>query len=161
MGPDEVSGGTVAADTSGEPDAGGDAPDSADQPVSPAAPGQATVAVDGQEWTLTEPGAIGCSIAEDMVSFSFVMGDNEVTLGGGANRSDGAWLGSIDLRVLGADTDLGPAAYYPDLAANGDAVTIDGERLTYAGPMLRQPPNDGSNPPPEDAGSGTISVTCG
>jgi hypothetical protein len=129
--------------------------------VDPQPPGQAKAVVDGREFTFTEPGALDCLIAEGSLTFSFRIGDNEVTLGAGANRSDTGWLGSIDLRIANPDGEDGPVSYFPDLAANGDAVAIDGNSMSYSGPMQKQPPNDGSNPPPIDIGNGTISVTCG
>ena len=129
--------------------------------VNPQPPGQAMVTVDGQDFTLTEPGALECTIAQDAITFSFRIGDNEITLGGGANLYDTGWLGSIDLRVANPTGEPGPISYYPDLAANGDGVAIDGASMSYTGPMQKQPANDGSNPPPVDVGQGAISVTCG
>lgn len=124
-------------------------------------PGQATVMVDGQEFTLTEPGALECSITQDAITISFRIGDNEVTLGGGANLYDAGWLGSVDLRVAIPAGEPGPISYFPDLAAHGDGIVIDGVSMSYVGPMQKQPANDGSNPPPVDVGQGTISATCG
>ena len=123
-------------------------------------PGQAFVAVDGQEFTLTEPGGLDCAVSQDSVTFSFRIGDNEVTLGGGANLYDSGWLGSFDVRVANPSEGDGPVSYFPDLAVNGDGVAIDGDSMSYTGPMQKQPPNDGSNPPPVPAGDGTISLTC-
>ena len=119
------------------------------------------VTVDGQDFTLTEPGALECSIAEDAITFSFRIGDNEVTLGGGANLYDTGWLGSVDLRVANPTSEPGPISYFPDLAVNGDGIAIDGASMSYTGPMQKQPANDGGNPPPVDVGQGTISATCG
>lgn len=129
--------------------------------VAPQPPGQAMVMVDGQEYTLTDPGAIACMIAQDSLTFSYRVGDNEVTLGGGANLYDTGWLGGIDLRVANPAGEPGPITYFPDLATHGDAVAIDGASMSYSGPMQKQPANDGSNPSPIDVGDGTISVTCG
>ena len=123
-------------------------------------PGQAMVMVDGQEYTLTDPGALACTIGQDAITFSFRIGDNEVTLGGGANLYDDGWLGGIDLRVANPADEPGPISYFPDLAAHGDGIAVDGESMSYSGPMQKQPANDGSNPPPIDVGDGTISVTC-
>ncbi len=117
--------------------------------------------VDGQTFTLTEPGALACSITKDAITISFRIGDNEITLGGGANRYDAGWLGSIDLRVANPDGEPGPISYFPDLAAHGDRIAIDGDSVSYVGPMQKQPPNDGTNPPPVDIGDGAISATCG
>ena len=124
-------------------------------------PGQATVMVDGQEFTLTEPGALECSIAQDAITISFRIGDNEVTLGGGANLYEDGWLGSVDLRVANPAGEPGPISYFPDLAAHGDAIVIDGDSMSFVGPMQKQPANDGTNPPPVEVGEGTISATCG
>ena len=123
------------------------------------APGQAVASVDGLSFTLTEPGALDCTITDDAITFSFRIGDNEVTLGAGANRYD-EWLGNVNLRVADPDGEAGPIAYFPDLAANSDAIAISGNSFSYSGPMMKQPSNDGSNPPPVDVGDGTISVTC-
>ncbi|HEU4321114.1 MAG TPA: hypothetical protein VFS66_13670 [Acidimicrobiia bacterium] len=124
-------------------------------------PGQAYVMVDGLEYTMTEPGGIGCSIAEDSVTFSHRIGDNEVTLGGGASLADGAWFGAIDMTVANPEGENGPITYYPDLAVNGDGIEVSGASMSYSGPMLKQPAQDGSNPSPVDVGEGVISVTCG
>ena len=124
-------------------------------------PGQAAVMVDGQEFTLTEPGALECSITQDAITISFRIGDNEITLGGGANLSDAGWLGSVDLRVANPEGEQGPISYFPDLAAHGDSIAIDGDSMSYVGPMQKQPANDGTNPPAVDVGEGTISATCG
>lgn len=156
------------ADDAGEPatettasDGGSQDAPSGGSVLNPQPPGQAMVTVDGQDFTLTEPGALECSIAEDAITFSYRIGDNEVTLGAGANLYDTGWLGAIDLRVANPTGEPGPISYFPDLAANGDGVAIDGASLSYTGPMQKQPANDGSNPQPVDVGQGTISVTCG
>jgi hypothetical protein len=158
---DDTPSGDGAADTSSEAEAGAGDLGSGGEVVDPQPPGQATVSVDGQEWAFTEPGATACTIATDAIGFSFRIGDNEVTLGGGANLYDTGWLGGIDLRVADPDGADGPVTYFPDLAADGAGIAIDGDSMSYSGPMQMQPPNDGSNPPPEDVGDGTISVTCG
>ena len=116
--------------------------------------------VDGLEYTLTEPGAVACNIGGDSVSFSFRIGDNEVTLGGGASLSDGAWFGAIELVVANPEGENGPISYYPDLSTNAEGIALTGSSMSYSGPMLKQPAQDGSNPPPVDVGEGTISVTC-
>ena len=38
--------------------------------------------------------------------------------------------------------------------------TVDGSTMSYSGPMLKQPANDGSQPPPVEVGEGTIRATC-
>lgn len=123
--------------------------------------GQATASVDGLEFTLTESPALTCAITDEAITFAFWIGDNEVTLGGGANLYDTGWLGAVTLTVANPDGEAGPITYYPDLAANGSTIAIDGSSMSYSGPMLKQPANDGSQPPPVDAGEGTFSVTCG
>ena len=128
--------------------------------VNPQPAGQAFVAVDGLEYTMREPGALDCTISDEAITFSFRIGDNEVTLGGGANQYDDGWIGNIDVRVANPTSEPGPITYFPSLLANGDRLVIDGSSASYAGPMQKQPANDGSNPPPVDAGDGTISVTC-
>ena len=148
-GDDEGDGG----DEGGNDDGGGDIVNR--QPA-----GQALVSVDGREYTLTEPGALACTISDDAVTFSYRIGDTEVTLGAGANKYDDDWLGNIRVAVANPDGEDGPIGYAPDLAANGDGLVIDGSSASYAGPMLKQPPNDGTNPPPIDVGDGIISVTC-
>lgn len=52
----------------------------------------------------------------------------------------------------------GPISYFPDPAADGDALVIDGNSASYSGPMQKQPANDGSNPASVDVGNGVISV---
>ena len=148
---------TVQGSSTGEATGGG----GGGAVVDPQPPGQAMVMVDGQEYTLNEPGAIACTIGQDAITFSFRIGDNEVTLGGGANQNDNEWLGGIDLRIANPAGEPGPINYSPDLAAHGDGIAVDGESMSYSGPMRKQPANDGSNPPPIDVGDGTISVTCG
>ena len=144
---------TVQGNSTGEASTGGVI-------VEPQPPGQAMVMVDGQEYTLTDPGALACTIEQDAITFSFRVGDNEVTLGGGANLYDDGWLGGVDLRVANPAGEPGPISYFPDVAAHGDGIAVDGESMSFSGPMQKQPANDGSNPPPIDVGDGTISVTC-
>lgn len=122
--------------------------------------GQALVSVEGQEYAMSEPGALACSISDESITFSFRIGDNEVTLGAGANLYDTGWLGNITTTVGNPTGEEGPIIYFPDLAANGDRLVIDGNSASYSGPMQKQPRNDGSNPPPVDVGDGIISVTC-
>jgi hypothetical protein len=128
--------------------------------VNPQPAGQALASVDGIELTLTEPGALACTLADDSITFSFRIGDNEVTLGAGANLYDDGWLGSVDLRVANPTGEDGPITYSVGLPANSSGMAVDGESFSYSGPMLKQPANDGTNPPPIDVGNGTISITC-
>lgn len=128
--------------------------------VDPQPRGQAMVSVDGREFTLTEPGALDCTITEQAVTFSFRIGDNEVTLGAGSNRSDDLWFGTIDLRIANPDGEPGPIAYFPTFPDHSDGVAVDGGSFSYTGPMKKQPPNDGTNPLPVDVGDGLVTVTC-
>lgn len=121
-------------------------------------PGQALVSVDGEEFTFDTPGLADCNVEPDTFTFSYVIGDNEVGLAGGANLYEDGWLGDITLRVV---RDNLPYQYFPDQDALDDGIAIDGDSISYSGPMLMRPPNDGTNPPPESVGDGTISVTCG
>lgn len=123
-------------------------------------PGQAIASVDGQEFTLEVSPALDCAISEESITFAFWVGDNSVVLGGGANHYDDGWLGGIDLRIAEPEGEPGPVAYFPDLTVNGGGIAIDGDSMSYSGPLMKQPPNDGSNPPPEVVGDGTFSVTC-
>lgn len=164
-GDDDASGSTPestseseSAGGEGSAESGGDGSNGA--VVDPQPPGQALASVDGQEFTLTEPGALACTLADDSITFSFRIGDNEITLGAGANRTDGEWFGGIDLRVANPTSEDGPVTYFPELPANSAGMVVDGDSFSYSGPMMKQPPNDGSNPPPIDAGNGTISITC-
>lgn len=121
-------------------------------------PGQAVVSVDGEEFTFETPGLTDCNVEPDTFTFSYVIGDNDVGLAGGANLYENGWLGDITLRVF---RDNLPYQYFPDQDALDDGIAISGDSISYSGPMLMRPPNDGSNPPPESVGDGTISVTCG
>lgn len=143
-------------DTAGDDDAGsGDGGDV----VNPQPAGQAFVSVDGLEYTMQEPGALECTISDESITFSFRIGDNEVTLGAGANLYE-EWLGNIQLVVANPAGEAGPIGYSPDLAANGSGLVIDGSSASYSGPMQKQPANDGTNPPAVDVGDGIFSVTC-
>ena len=146
-----VEDGTAGNDTGTD---GGDA-------ASQSPPGQATASVDGLEYTFDTPGPLACNIEQDTLTFSYIIGDNEVGLAGGANLYDDGWLGSIDLRVANPDNEPGPITYFADVIAHGDGISIDGASMSYSGPMMKQPANDGSNPPPVEVGNGTISTTCG
>ncbi len=132
--------------------------------VDPASPGQATARVDGLELTFELPGALGCSISDDSITYSYRIGDNEVTLGAGFNRVDGGWMGSIDLSVRDPEGEPGPIGYYPAPGQQGvleeSLIAVDGQSMSYSGPMLKQPANDGSLPAPVDVGTGTVSATC-
>lgn len=153
--------GTVAGTESND-DGGGDSGSSAGQIVDQQPAGQATASVDGSEFTLDVSPALDCSITPEGVTFAFWVGDNSVVLGGGANYYDeDGWLGHIELSVAEPEGQDGPVAYFIDMESDGDRIAVDGDSFSYSGPMLKQPPNDGSNPAPVDAGDGTFSATCG
>lgn len=128
--------------------------------ANPQPAGQAFVSVDGLEYTMQEPGGVACTIDDEAITYAFRIGDNEVTLGAGANLYDTGWLGNISLRIANPTGQDGPVTYFPDLAVDGDGLVVDGASSSYSGPMMKQPPNDGSNPPPVEVGDGVISVTC-
>lgn len=69
------------------------------------------VSVDGEEFTFDTPGLADCKVESDTFTFSFIIGDNEVGLAGGANLYDDGWLGDITLRVV---RDNLPYQYFPD-----------------------------------------------
>lgn len=148
-----ASGGTSASDGQNASSGGGNV-------VDPQPPGQARAVVDGQEYTFTEPGGVDC-ITPEAITFSFRIGDNEVTLGGGANLYDDGWLGGIDLTVFNPEGEDAPISYFPDLANNGDRIAVDGDSVSYSGPMQRNDPDDITNIDGIPAGDGTVSVTCG
>lgn len=142
---------------------GGDAP--ADGSIDDPAPaGTATASVDGQDLTFDTVLASGCSIADDAIAFAFSNADGTVTIAAGLNNVGGdTWDGNIRVELPNPDGE-GTLAYNTEPAqgitlAEG-SVVVDGSSMTYAGPMLFQPPNDGSNPSPESVGDGTISATC-
>ncbi len=123
--------------------------------------GQAHVTVDGREYTLTDPGALECSIGEDELTFSFIIGDNEVVLGGGVTMSNDGWFGSIDLRIANPDGEPGPISYFPDFRDLPDGVAVEGDSVSYSGPLMKQTPMESGNlPDPVDVGNGVISATC-
>lgn len=162
---DDVGGGAATAETTGTVPAEASTGDAGDPTgnagvVNAPPPGQAIVFVDGLELLFDEPGGVGCIIEDDSFSFSFRIGDNEVTLGAGVIRAADAWMGAIDLVVANPDGEDGPIAYFPNLTDNSDRVSVDGNSMSFVGPFMKQPPQDGSNPTPVDVGEGTISVTC-
>ncbi len=147
----------------GAPESGGNSGDGGSAGgvvVNPQPPGQAMAVVDGLEYTLTEPGGFACSITPDEISIAFRIGDNEVVLGGGVNLYDTGWSGGIDLRVANPDGEDGPISYFANLASIANGIAVDGDSMSYSGPMQKQPANDGSNPPPVDVGEGSFSATC-
>lgn len=131
--------------------------------VGPAPAGQAMASVDGQEITFDEVLAGGCSISDEAITYGFAAADGVTTLGAGLNHMDGEWMGSIAVDVPNPDGE-GVIGYYPAPVEGASlaegSVVVDGSSMSYSGPMLMQPPNDGTNPPPVDIGDGTISATC-
>jgi hypothetical protein len=112
-------------------------------------PGQASISVDGIELTLDEPGGTGCSIGENEFGCSFRTAVNAITLGGGGASSEGdGWNGAIRLVVGDPYTE-----YVVDLTQFGEShLAFSGSSMSYEGPWVK-----GAG---EDAGTGTISVTC-
>jgi hypothetical protein len=152
--------GTAATDSADSGDAGSDSGSGGSGGVvDPQPPGNAIAVVDGQEFAFDLPGGLACQVSEEEFSFSFRIGDNEVVVGGGATRSNGEWFGSVSLQVF-ADNNV--TDYSANVIDNPSAIAIDGNSVSYSGPMeKRAPTEDGSVPEPEDVGNGTISFTCG
>lgn len=163
-GTDTGTDGTTAGTESGDDDGsnGGDSDSSSGEVVDPQPPGQATVSVDGQEFVFDTLGPSPCNIEADSISFAFAIEETSATLGGGANLTDDGWQGDILMRIF--DEEGLPVQYYlqseEGLMILGD-IAVDGNSMSFSGPMEMQPPNDGSNPPPVEVGDGTISATCG
>ena len=128
--------------------------------VDAAPAGQAMATVDGREFSWDLPGAVPCDIQEGEFSFAFRSDANDTTLGGGGFRSDSDWGGEILITVPEPQGEIGVTQYFVNLAENGDGLDIRADGLTYSGPWMMRPPNDGSNPPPVDAGEGTLTLTC-
>ena len=117
--------------------------------VDPQPAGQASISVDGIEVTLEELGATACSIGDDEFGFSFRSADNAITLGAGGTYTDGSgWSGSLMLIVADPYDE-----YVVDLAqVDESTLAFSGSSMSYQGPWIR-----GAG---EDAGTGTVSVTC-
>ena len=99
-----------------------------------------------------------CVVEEDEFAFSFVIGDNEVVLGGGGFRNDDEWLATTDLRIANPSGEPGPISYFPVI--DSFEIGIGRDSVSIAGPIQKRPANDGSNPPPVDVGEGTFTFTC-
>lgn len=153
-----------AGDEAAEP--ADDADDAASGAIDGAPPaGQAVARVDGYDLTFEIPGPGPCTVSDDTFTYSFVQGDNEVTLAAGVNGVDGGWMGSISLTIANPpDGEAGPIAYYPAPGDQGvfdePLFVVDGNSVMYDGPMLKQPANDGSLPEPIDVGTGVVIATC-
>ncbi|HEX9684141.1 MAG TPA: hypothetical protein VGA13_13735 [Acidimicrobiales bacterium] len=127
--------------------------------VNPQAPNQGYASVDGLEYSFDTPGGLACEVTDDEFAFSFVIGDNEVTLGGGATKSGGGWFGSLTLRIF---ADNAATEYSAKLTENPSAIAVDGKSISYSGPMERfAGSEDGSPAEPVEVGNGTFSATCG
>ena len=151
---------TVGETTSSGGDGSGDGASGATV-VDPPPPGHATVSVDGQEFNFELPGALDCLVGAEAFRFSYRIGDNEVTLGAGANRYETGWAGNISMIVANPTGESGPVTYSPATGSMSDAAfAFDGNSMSYSGPMQKTPRNDGSNPPPIDVGEGTVTITC-
>ncbi len=154
--------GASAAGTTGDSESNADGGSGA--VADPAPPGSGTASVDGLDLDLALIGGLDCAISDEAITFAYRIGDNEFTLGGGLNRVDGGWLGSIRLTVANPDGEAGPIAYYPEPGQDGvldeSLIGVADGSMSYAGPMLKQPANDGSNPPPVNVGDGTFSASC-
>jgi len=121
-------------------------------------PGKGIAKVDGLEYTFDTPGGLDCAVSADEFSFSFIIGNNEITLGGGASSTSGEWFGSMSLMIFGED---GVTQYSADLLDNPAGIAVDGISVSYSGPMLRYPPAPaGQIAEPEAAGDGVFSATC-
>ncbi len=158
---DTGGGAAQTADPAGpaQSDAGGGA-SSGGSVVNPQPPGQAAMSVAGLDYTFTEPGGVACVIKDGEFSFSFRQGDNEVTLGGGGFYSGGTgWGGAITLIVANPDGEQGPVNYSAALPkVDESTLAFDGNSMSYNGPMRKLVP--GGEFEGEDAGTGSVSVTC-
>ena len=140
-----------------QPSDGGDATAGGDV-VNKQASGQGYASVDGVEYTFDTPGGQACRTAGDDFAFSYIIGDNEVVLGGGASISGGQWFGSLTLQVFADNSATTYAALVVD---NPDGIAVDGDSVSYSGPMEKTSPNpDGSLGDPVPVGDGVFSSTC-
>lgn len=129
-------------------------------PGAVASPGSATARVDGRDFAWETVGT-GCTIQEGEFSFGFSTSSDDTTLSGGGFFIDPGWGGQIVVRVPEPAGSEGITDYFIDLTAHGTSgLAISGSSLTYSGPFMKQPPQDGTNPAPVDAGEGTVGVTC-
>jgi hypothetical protein len=137
---------------------GGDGESASDDVVNRQPSGRGYASVDGVEYTFDTPGGQDCRVAADDFGFSYIIGDNEVVFGGGASVSGGQWFGTITLRVF-ADNNV--TTYTALVVDNPDGIAIDGDSVSYSGPMEKTAPNpDGSVGDPVDVGEGVFSSTC-
>jgi hypothetical protein len=122
-------------------------------------PGQGFASVDGLEYTFDTPGGLACEVTAEEFSFSFIIGDNEIALGGGASISGGQWFGSLTLQFFGAEE--GTTVYQAQLIDYPDGIGVDGNSVSYSGPMEKLPPAPpGQLSQPVAVGDGVFSATC-
>lgn len=142
-----------------DPPAESDGGASAGNVVDPQPPGQAMASVDGREYTLTMTGGLPCAASADEFNFSYIIGDNDVVLGGGVSIVGGEWFGSVTLQIFENE---GITSYSAKILDNPGGVAVDGQSFSYSGPMeMTVPSTDGSYSEPVDVGNGTFSATCG
>jgi hypothetical protein len=157
--PEGTAGGGGAGGATAAPASDGGGAGSTGEVVNRQPPGQGFVSVDGQEFTFTTRGGIDCTVTDEEWSFSFIIGDNEVTVGGGATNDDGEWWGSLSMRVVADD---GTTEYVAKLLDNPNGIAVDGDSVSYAGPVEKYPPAPpGELPEPIDVGDGVFTATCG
>jgi hypothetical protein len=134
--------------------------------IDPPPPGQATVSVDGQEFNFEDLGPVTCTVEVGEFGFSFFIGDNGVTLGGGGFYSEGVgWGGSISMFVAGPpeEGEEGNSTYAVALPeVDESTLAFEEKSMSYSGPMQRQfyDPSSESGSGVEEVGTGTVSVTC-
>ena len=109
-------------DSEGDGGSSADGASSSGGVINPPPPGQATVSVDGQQFSFTEPGGVGCNVDDDGFSFSFRIGDNETTLGAGGIRTGDSWGGEIRMTIANPDGAPGPIDYFVSLPDVGDST---------------------------------------
>lgn len=131
-----------------------------DNNVDPVPAGQATASVDGHDFVWDLPGAVPCNIQDGEFSISFRTEADSTTLGAGGFHSNSGWGGDMVIEVPEPAGAVGVTQYFVNLTDNGDLLNIGANSLSYSGPWMMRPPNDGTNPPPVEVGSGTLSVTC-
>jgi hypothetical protein len=109
-------------DSEGDGGSSADRASSSGDVINPPPPGQATVSVDGQQFSFTEPGGVRCNVDDDGFSFSFRIGDNETTLGAGGIRTGDSWGGEIRMTIANPDGAPGPIDYFVSLPDVDDST---------------------------------------
>lgn len=157
----EPAGGSAPAATDGNLPGGGASPTPASDPgtnVPPAAPGEAVVVVEGKTLTFT---ILSCAMSPvGGFTFNAIAANGISDIKGMGVRSQGSWIGSIDVVLSGADEEHGGGSYLAELDGEGRTIVIEDQRLSYAGPLSFEPPSTGNAPISRPAGEGTIAVTC-